>query len=182
MNTEKIEFVINIHDIADHGDNVATAVAAAVRREGEIFVVDSGTMDGQTFATSGPGNGYSQTLGTCDYAIAGVRREMECTGCRPSEAIGIDPADGQIVRGKDDFNAGEWIGEVEWEKTSRVDILVPDESESLNYPESLAKMAEAMVQYHHDRSDTDGWKSLISRIRKAAKAVADLDMDELTAD
>ena len=111
----KTQFRISIGEVNEHG-SVAAAIAAVVSEKcGEVMLADSSAMGGQTFATSGPGPGWTKRFDVCDYARAAITEDVAHSGCKPSESSVIDPEDGRIGHGVDEFDEdGEWGDDGEW--------------------------------------------------------------------
>lgn len=125
---------------------------------------------GPAFSTSGPGPGWSKQHDEHDFA----RRAME-----EGAIYYLDLDDGRLA------SAPEWTDDmydgqdIEWTDESVVCIACPDIEDAIERPALVAEMAQAVIDYHGPESDRDAWKKLIEQIREAAKALEDIDADDL---
>lgn len=143
MSKTQTKIRVSIQDVNEHG-TVAAAIAHIVtERCGEILVADSSAMGGQTFATSGPGPGWTKRFSVADYARVAIAEDVAHSGCKPSDSTVIDPEDGIIGHGVDEFDEdGNWTGKLAWEDESCIELVVPDQFDAAKYPAALATMAD----------------------------------------
>ena len=90
---------IDLQDVRKAG-SVVEAIVAECERE-SIMLATSAAMGGQTFATSGPGSGWSKTFDASDYASAAIEDDVANSDCNPSESECVDPTDGRVASGVD---------------------------------------------------------------------------------
>lgn len=140
---------------------------------------------GQSFATSGPGNGWSKTFGRDDFASrafeGGALYYLDTDDGKIKEAL---PVDGAEEVDEDDDTILTDIGgcryrEGEWSDESEVELACPTIEDALEHPAIVAEMAQAVIDHHGPCSDRAAWKRLIESIRAAAEALEDVDADEL---
>lgn len=153
--------VINLSDVV---------AAGGVRQAIEAFCEQSDTVScgviGQSFATSGPGPGWSKNFGANDFAS----RAFE-----GGALAYIDADDGRVKRDL----GGCYYTEGEWSDESEVYVECPDIEDAMEHPEFAAEMAESVIDHHHALSDVSAWKGLIEQIQAAADAFEDIDADDL---
>jgi len=169
---------IDLDDVRAAG-SVTEAVRAAVRDRGNTLLADSSALGGQTFATSGPGSGWTRTFDAGDYASAAIGQDVAASGGNPSDSEAIDPEDGRVARGVAPEADEDWDGSVEWSDESIVEVVCPEVEDALEYPETVAKIAEAVIDYHGDRSSRKAWAALIRLIRTAAERLESINLDKL---
>lgn len=145
----------------------------------DILVADSSAMGGQTFATSGPGPGWTCEFDASDYAKECIESDIANGGGAPSESSAINPETGRLAHGVDPAGDEEWDGEIDWEEDSCVCIECPSIEDAIDDPKTTATMAQAVIDHHSAESDTEEWAQLIRRIRAAAEALEDIDLDDL---
>jgi len=158
-------YQISINDVVRSG-----SVEQAVIDEmpGDILIADESAMGGQTFVTSGPGPGWTKTLGATDYASAAIAAVMSDSGCMPSEVSVIDPTDGRIAHGVNPDAGEDWGGEVEWEDDSSVELVAPSVREVASHPDAFAKMWESRESYPQDGH----WAELVETIKAIARVIS----------
>jgi hypothetical protein len=169
---------IDLDDVLEFGSIENAIAGVCANRYREILVADSSAMGGQTFATSGPGSGYTQQFDSGDYARAAIQQDVAESGCNPSESSVIDPSDGRIGHGVDNEDEEEdWSGEIQWEDESSVCVDCPSIEDAVGKPDIVAEMASAAIGIHYDHSDLEEWEELVTAIRKAADEFSDIDFD-----
>jgi hypothetical protein len=134
---------------------------------------------GQTFATSGPGAGFTKKFDCNDYAL----RAFEGGALHY-----VDPEDGRMksyVPYK-----GDAPGEVhqdlngnlytisQWTGGSVVRLHCPDLVDAVLNPTETAMMAKAVLESHSQESDLEEWQSMVSGIKKLAEAFEDIEEDD----
>lgn len=167
---------IDLSDVVKHG-GVEAAVVAAVEGDSEVLLATPQAMGGQTFATSGPGPGWTITFGASDYARAAIAEDIANSGCEPGESWAFDPTDGRVATGVagDD---GE-LSHVVWGDESIVRVECPDIGEAAEHPGLVAEMAKAVVNTHGDKSDRKAWAALVGSARELAESLDGIDADDL---
>lgn len=166
---------IDLDDVVRAG-SVEAAICAAVE-DYPMLLANSSAMGGQTFATSGPGGGWTRTFDAQDYARAAIRQEIGMSGCLPSDIMAINPEDGRVARGVNPEDGPfeqcveKWDGSLTWSSDSLICLDVPSEEDALDYPLNMAAMARLAFEVHDDRSPLGEWRRLLGIIRTAAKAI-----------
>lgn len=123
---------------------------------------------GPTFATSGPGSGWTKKYGASDFAA----RAME------EGAVYYLNADNGRVAYAPDWEDDEYAGEeIEWTEESMVRIECPRIEDAIEQPRLVAEMAKAVVEYHGANSDKEKWGDLVWRIKALANALSDHEVD-----
>lgn len=120
---------------------------------------------GPTFSCSGPGSGWQKNHNENDYAARALADDY-------GAAAYVDCDDGREATLDAD-------GDVVWSDDSVVELVVPDEAESLAHPEVLVQMAVALIECHSAASDKSAWQTLLMSIRDAAAKIEDLDLSDL---
>jgi len=169
---------IDLDDVRSFG-SIENAIAG-VCVNSEILVADSSAMGGQTFATSGPGPGWTQQFNSGDYAHAAIQQDIAESGCAPSSSSVINPSDGRIGHGMDNDEEDEeedWSGKIQWEDESSVCVDCPSIKDAVEKPAIVAEMARAAIEIHCDHSNLKEWEELVTAIRKAADKFSDIDFD-----
>ncbi len=173
----KAILTIDMSDVRESG-GVANAIIDAAKKSDTVA---SGVV-GMEFATSGPGPGWSKQYGVSEWS-----REAFNGGATAY----VDADDGRVLRtepweGQDnngqavytDIGGGEYIiGD--WSSESEVRVECPDIEDAIEYPETVAEMAQAVIDSHGPMSDRTAWADLIRKIKAAADAFDDIDADEL---
>ena len=75
-----------------------------------------------------------------------------------------------------DFNGNSFIVG-EWSDVSVVALECPSISDAMDYPETVAFMAQAVIDHHGECSNRDAWKDLIVVMKEAAAFIEDIDED-----
>lgn len=171
------EITIDLSDVVRHGSVEAAITAVVDEKDGEILLATSRAMGGQTFATSGPGPGWSRQFSAADYAREAILTDVRMSGCDPSASSAIDPSDGRLAHGVDPDDGAEYEGEIAWEDDSCVHVEVPDVDEAIEHPSLVAEMAQSVIDHHGPESDRAEWRNLVSILRDAAEAMEDIDLD-----
>lgn len=168
---------IDLGDVVKHG-GIEAAVIAAVDGDSEVLLATPQAMGGQTFATSGPGPGWTKRFDATDYARAAIAEDIANSGCEPGESWAFDPADGRVATGVADDD-GVMSG-IEWGDESVVRVECPDIGEAADHPAVVAEMAAAVIATHGDRSDRKAWAALVESARQLTDALDGIDVDDLT--
>lgn len=159
---------IDISDVAKAG-SVSQAIVAWAK---ESDTVASGVV-GSTFATSGPGIGWTQNYGTAEYAERALSEGAsayidESTGL-VLHSVHVDDADDDAEILTDIGGCEYAVGE--WSEESVVRLECPDEEDALANPKALGQMIEALVSHHSTRSDLWAWKVLVKKIEEAHEEI-----------
>ena len=178
---------LSLDDVVHAGGGVEEAIQAWCAESGHT----STGIVGPSFATSGPGPGWSRHYDVDDFA----RRAAE-----EGALYYVDWHDGRMVevetvdddeRGED----GEWPDDVifemggdrcrlgGWSDASVVELVCPDFDEAIqpDHIAAVAAMARAVIAHHYAESDCAAWRRLIETIRTAGEAVADIAPDDFAA-
>lgn len=141
---------------------------------------------GPSYSTSGPGSGWSIQHDESDYAQRAIEEGALCylsTDGRIVAAVEVDEDE------RDDD--GEWPADTfaamdgchyrlcDWSDESIVCLVCPDADDAVEHPHEVAEMAQAVIDYHHYRSDVAEWHRLILAIRTAADVLEDIDLGPL---
>jgi hypothetical protein len=116
---------------------------------------------GPSFATSGPGAGWSEEYDAVDFA----RRAME-----GGKLYYLDLEDGRLA------SSPEWTEDVyqgqdiEWTDESVVRIECPSLEDAMEVPETAAAMLRAVRDTYYDCSDCGEWLALLLKIKAASEA------------
>jgi hypothetical protein len=116
---------------------------------------------GPSFATSGPGAGWSTQYGPADFA----RRAIE----EGAEAY-IDLDDGRVATLADD-------GTIEWSEESVIEMVVPSIDEVAENPTEAAEMARGAFGLHACKSDRRAWAKLVESVRSMYESMEDIEVD-----
>lgn len=76
---------------------------------------------------------------------------------------------------------GGWFSMGGWSDESEVCIDCPDADEALEHPETVAMMAQAVIDYHGPMSDRQAWGNLVRSIQAAGDALRKIDADDIAA-
>ena len=167
MNATHVTVTIDLDDV-----RAARGVPPALTAWCEASEETACGVIGPSFATSGPGSGWSCQFNESDYAV----RAME-----GGAIYYLDIDDGRVASAPDwtkDTYAGQPI---EWTSESAVCIRCPSIEDALEHPALVAEMVQAIIDHHHPESDCTAWRRLIESIRTAAAALEDIDLDDLPA-
>ena len=135
-----IRISISIHDVHSAGNNLRRAILDLA----EISDWASGEI-GDNFDNPGVGEFAARALADdfgADYYV----------DCEDGRAATLDE-DGDVV----------------WTEDSVVELLCPDVTEAIEYPEALRVMAEESA--HDAETDCSAWRALAQSIRLAAEAL-----------
>ncbi|MCK9569771.1 hypothetical protein M0R72_12580 [Candidatus Pacearchaeota archaeon] len=174
------------HITIDLDDVVAAgSVEAAIAKWCERSDDTSCGVVGSTFATSGPGSGWTRNFDASDYASRALREgamyyvdESDGRMLSSESAEADDDDDDEILT---DIGGGHYR-EGEWTNKSVVCVECPDIDDAIEHPDMVAKMAKAIIDSHHAESDCSAWRKLIESIRSSAEAVEDIDIDSFPAE
>lgn len=132
---------ITIEQVAENGNSVSSAIEAACKDHDSIA---SGVI-GPSFATSGPGPGWSRQYDVSDYA------ERALSGDYGASSY-IDSSDGrEATLGED--------GELEWSDESVIELVCPSLEEAMENKEAYEAMLSTLT-IHCDQTDLDAWETL----------------------
>jgi len=165
MATKPKAIVIDLSDVQRHG-----SVDVALEAYCEASDTTSCGVVGPSFATSGPGPGWSRNHDESDFAA----RAME-----GGALYYLDIDDGRIAycpTWEDDLYDGQ---EIVWTSESMVRIECPDIAEAMEHPAMVAEMAQAVIDTHGPLSDRAAWAKLIREMRAIGGAVSRIDADDL---
>ena len=135
---------ISIQDILDHG-GIPSAIEAIASEHDSIA---SGVI-GPSFATSGPGPGWSQDFGCNDYAARALADDYGACSY-------IDSADGREA-------TLDEADDVVWSDESVVELIAPSESQIDAHRSTVEMMIAALDAGHciEGRGDWDDVRALI---------------------
>lgn len=136
---------ISIHNVAEHG--TITAVIEAIAKEHDTIA--SGII-GPSFATSGPGPGWSRQYDVSDYAKRALADDYGAGSY-------IDSEDGREATLDED-------GEIEWTEESVIELEIPSLDEALEYPEAYQEMAKGAAGPHACNVHESEWKDLARQV------------------
>jgi len=136
---------ITIEQVAEAGNNVASAIEAACKDHDSIA---SGVI-GPSFGTSGPGSGWSKQYDASDYAERAISGDYGASSY-------IDSSDGREATLDED-------GEVEWSDESVIELVCPSLEEAMESPDAYEAMVSGLVE-HGMATDTDAWVFLNDRV------------------
>lgn len=134
---------IDISDVSSAG-SIDAALIAYCDRDG--CTTACGVI-GPSFATSGPGPGWTIQYDACHYAALALSDEYGATEY-------LDLSDGRLATG----GYGE---DIEWSDGSVVELVAPSIADALANPTVAREMAEAALDVHAARSDTAAWKRIL---------------------
>ena len=167
-------------DLADvrRAGGVRAALAKACE---ESDSVSCGVI-GSSFSTPGPGSGWSVNHGSNDYAgrafAEGALAYVDLDDGRVKRA---EPAEEGVLVALRDIGGCHYT-DGDWTDESDVYVECPDEDDAIRYPALAAEMARSVIDYHHALSDVAAWRKLISAVRAAGEAFAEIDADDLPTD
>jgi len=169
------EIEITLQDVLAAG-----SVPAAIGRWCEESDTASSGVIGPSFATSGPGSGWTMEYDEEEYSLRAFRQGAvhyvdSTTGQMRSirEACEDDSEDDIIY----DIGGGCGIDEG-WTDDSVVCLVVPDMEESMQHPEIVTMMAKAVIDHHGYYSDKRGWAELMEGLKHEG-VVLGIDGDQL---
>ena len=145
---------INISDVVMSDNSVTSAIHAYAK---ESDAIASGVV-GQSFATSGPGAGWSKQYDESDYAQRALG-DSDDGGAR----YYLDADDGRVA----ELDAS---GDVVWSDESMICLVCPDTDDATEYPDALRAMAAALST-HADHSPMSEWRALAKSLRAATDAL-----------
>lgn len=154
---------ITLRDVRRAG-SVSAAIEAECESSDSVAAATPAALSGQTFATSGPGPGWSRQFDANDYAARALA---------DGAVSAIDPDDGREATLAD--------GEVDWSDESVIELVCPSIEDAVDDPATVAIMVQAVIDHHHAASDCGEWRRLIEAMRAAAAALDDIDLDDLPA-
>lgn len=149
---------IDLQDVRRADNSVSRAIEQICS---ESCSAASGVI-GPSFATSGPGPGWSRNYDASDYAARALADDYGACSY-------VDSHDGREATLADD-------GEVVWSDESIVELVVPAEDDALAHPEALAAMVSAL-RTHSAESDIRAWKKLVESVRAASDALSGLEVE-----
>jgi len=124
-----------------------TSIADAIEKIAQEHDSIASGVIGPSFATSGPGSGWSRQYDVTDYAKRALAHDYGAGSY-------IDSSDGREATLNDE-------GEVEWTEESVVEIETPSLEEALENPIDFAALASTADQYG---ADAEEWESLVERV------------------
>lgn len=170
----KAHCILDLDDVRKAG-SVSAAIEQWAKDSSDT---DSGVI-GSSFVTSSPGSGWSQNFGASDYALrafeGGALYYLDSYDGRLQSAESAE--EGEEFAQQD--IGGCWYTVGDWTDHSEVELVCPSEEDALQYPDTVAEMAQAVIDHHSHYSNRKEWATLIRLIQEAAKAVEDIDADEL---
>jgi hypothetical protein len=170
MKTKKVRAHVTI-DLADV-ESAGGVTAALAQWCADSDDTSCGVI-GPSFATSGPGSGWCAQFDETDYAPRAFA---------DGALYYLDKDDGRLASSPewtDDLYSGQ---PVEWTDESVVRIECPSIEDAIQSPTLVAEMAQAIIDYHNAESDLAMWHKLLVEIRNVAKAIEDIDLDDLLSD
>ena len=175
------EITIDLDDVIRAG-----GVVQALHAWCETSDDTSSGVVGPSYSTSGPGSGWSIQYDESDYArraiVEGAMYYLAADGRIVAAArVDEDERDGDDQWPTDTFPAmdGCHYRLCDWTDESVVCLVCPDADDAVEYPRETAEMAQAVIDYHHYRSDVTEWHRLILAIRTAADVLGDIDLSSL---
>lgn len=150
--------LIRINDVVDAGSVEAAIIAASQSADWA-----SGDI-GPTFATSGPGSGWTKEYTSTDYARRALADDYGAIAY-------VDPDDGRVAT-----LSGDGDGDVVWSEASEVVVEVPCVEDALRHPKAAMQMAISVRDEHHAASDVEAWRELLSDIQTAAEKLEGIEM------
>lgn len=165
---------INLSDVRNAG-GVSEAIFAACREHDSIS------------------SGYSQTVESAPTFAIEWRDGTSIDGYADRAFAGgalhyIDSDDGRMVsqepseEGDEDATRdlnGEAFVAGDWSEDSVVALECPDFDDAMEHPDTVALMAQAVIDHHGACSNRVEWKKIIVAMKEAAEAVEDIDADKL---
>lgn len=179
MEARKGHIQIDLHDVFEAG-SIEEAIVEWCRQS---LTTSSGVV-GPTFATSGPGSGWSKKFGAEDFALCALKEgaahyvnehDGRMLSALPVDEDEDDEGDDEDIEtdiGGCRYRVGDWTEE------SVVRIEVPDIEDAIRHPNEVAEMAKAVISHHHSYSDCDEWKDLVLRVQRLAEALDEIDPDD----
>lgn len=150
----------------------------------------SGTI-GSSFSTSGPGSGWSKNHDASDFSRRAFKEgALHYLDSKNGTLRSATSPTGEVIEDEDGDRTDEEGNTVlrdiggcdyvvgDWSDESVVRIECPDMDDAMEYPETVALMAQAVID-HHDYESSVEWKALIRAMKEAAEAVEDIDEDKL---
>ena len=128
---------ISIKDIARHENSIAKVIEAKAQ---DSDTIASGII-GPSFATSGPGAGWSHQYDVHDYAERALDDDYGATRY-------IDSEDGREATLNDE-------GEVEWSEESVIELLEPSVEDCMDYPKAWTEMLAKAETHGADFSELE---------------------------
>jgi hypothetical protein len=141
---------ITIEQVVEAGNNVASAIEAACKDHDSIA---SGVI-GPSFATSGPGSGWSKQYDASDYA------ERALSGDYGASSY-IDSSDGREA-------TLDELEELDWSDESVIELVCPSLAEAMEYPDAYEAMIAAL-HLHDAETDPGPWNDLEERVDSQEK-------------
>lgn len=165
----------------------AGGVEAAIHAWCEQSDDTSSGVVGSAFSTSGPGPGWSKNHTAGDFAARamseGALHYIDASNGTMASAEVVDDdeqdEDGEYPDGTFGDGCGTMVRVGDWTDESVVRLECPSEDDAIAYPAVAAEMARAVIDHHGAESDKAEWLALIQRIRAAAEAFEDIDLDDL---
>lgn len=105
-----MDIEVTLQDVIDAGGDFPAALRAVIEDRDDVMLADSSAMDGHTFATSGPGIGWTRNFDCNDYAQAALDMGF----------LAIDSDDGRITDVSDDWEWDNTSDDWEWSPESVV--------------------------------------------------------------
>lgn len=125
----------------------ATSIADAIEKIAQESDTIASGIIGPSFATSGPGSGWSKQFDETDYAKRALADDF-------GAASYIDSADGREATLDSE-------GDVEWSDESVVEIEMPSLEDALENPDEFAILAKDAASYG---ADAEEWEALAERV------------------
>lgn len=170
----KAHCVLDLDDVRKAG-----GVQAAIEEWCSASDDTSTGVVGSSFATSGPGSGWSKQFGAAEFAVAAFKGgAVYYLDSSDGRLCTTEPAD-EDDEGVECDEGGSYYTVGDFTDHSEVELVCPSEEDALSYPDTVAEMAKAVIDHHNHYSDRKEWAKLIRLIQEAAKAVEDIDADEL---
>lgn len=125
----------------------ATSIADAIEKIAKEHDSIASGIIGPSFATSGPGPGWSRQYGAADYAKRALADDFGAGSY-------IDSSDGREATLDDD-------GDAEWSDESVVEIETPSLEDALENPDEFAILAKDAASYGADKEE---WEALVEKV------------------
>ena len=176
-----MQIKIRLEDVVREG----SIVAAIYKWCDESCEVSCGVI-GQSFATSGPGAGFTKQFDCNDYALRAFEGgAMHYVDPEDGRMKSYMPYDGDELEDGAELPDGVYLdmnGDLytvsQWTSGSVVCLQCPDLFDAIEHPKESAVMAMDVIETHCDESDFDEWQSLVVAIKKLAEAFENINEDD----
>ena len=154
---------ITFDDFVEHDKSISAAIEAISEEHEEI---SSGVI-GPSFATSGPGSGWSMKFDVNDFAERALSEGV----------LGyMDSSDGRVARREGDYEDDN-DGDIEWSEESELEVVLPPLSACVLHREDWNAFTEQAEKYMSER-DWKDWQDRIDLLENPGDVLNDLLSEE----